>query len=662
MLVQAAADPKHEMIKLENIEVDFGDRAILAGADWTLGDHSHVGLVGENGSGKTTLLKTIAGHIEPDRGRVEGGKNLDIGYLPQHGVELSGNTLEEEVRLAVKDVLELQKEQKRIEEKLTDDDPTPEEQEKLINRMSELIDSFQIRGGYEIESRIGRILSGLGFREEDRNKPVKSFSGGWQMRIALAKLLLSQPHVLLLDEPTNHLDLDARNWLEEFLKEYPGAWILVSHDRYFLDVTTQSILEIEEGELTYYQGNYTKYLEKKQSRFQQEQKEYEKYLDYVARQKAFINKYKADKKRAAQVQSRIKMLEKLDPVEPPREGKTININFLPPPPSPRELIRLSRAGKSYGNTPVLENADLILYKGEKVAVLGPNGSGKSTLLRLIAGREEPDKGGREQNSRTSVAFFHQGAGDELDTGLTVLDTLARTAPLESVPRIRDILGAFLFRGEDQDKKVAELSGGEKSRLAMARLLLTPANLVLLDEPTNHLDLSSKEVLHHAMKNYAGTIVYVTHDRYFLENIPQRLIEVDNREVTTYLGDYSDFVHARGATPADYKNKAAATGREETVPPDSTKEDKARRIRRKEEQKARQRKKQKKEKRRSAVESMIADREDELSSLEEKMASPEVSCDYQKLLDLDKNKRSLTSELERLYNEWEELESELKEKE
>ncbi len=645
------------MIKLQNIEIAFGDKTILAGADWTLGDRDHVGLVGENGSGKTTLLKVIAGLIEPDRGRIEGGKNLEIGYLPQYGVELSANTLEQEMRLAVKPLLELQEEQQVIEAQLASGELTADEQERLVHRMSELMDSFRLRGGYEIESRIGRILAGLGFRQDDRDKPLRHFSGGWKMRIALAKLLLAQPHVLLLDEPTNHLDIDARNWLEEFLKEYPAAWVLVSHDRYFLDVTTRSILEIEEGVITSYQGNYTSYLKKKQEKINQEQKEYEKYLDYVARQKAFINKYKADKKRAAQVQSRMKMLEKLEPVEPPRRQKTINIEFPPPPPSPRELLRLTAASKSYGNNAVLENADLIIYKGEKIAVLGPNGAGKSTLLRILAGREEPEGGHCEQSPRTGVAFFHQGAGDELDPNITVLDTLANTAHLESVPRIRDILGAFLFSGEDQEKKVEELSGGEKSRLAMARLMLTPANLILLDEPTNHLDLSSKEVLHHAFKKFAGAIVYVTHDRYFLENIPDRVVEVKDKAVTTYLGDYADFVHARDKNVfLEDVQPPKKPGREAVI--DSSKDSKARRIQKKEEDKQKQRQRQQKEKRLGKVESSIADKEKELSALEEKMSDPAVSCDYHKLLELEENKSSLKSELEQLYNEWETLETEL----
>ncbi|MFO8058593.1 MAG: ABC-F family ATP-binding cassette domain-containing protein [bacterium] len=642
------------MIKLENLEIAFGDRTILEGANWVLGDHAHVGLVGENGSGKTTLLRAVAGLIEPDRGRIEGARNLEVGYLPQHGVELSGNSLEEEIRLAVKPLLDLQKEQEAIEEKLSSDGLSEAEQESLIRRMTELGDRFHIRGGYEIEGRIGRILSGLGFREEDRSKPLSFFSGGWQMRIALAKLLLSQPQVLLLDEPTNHLDLEARNWLEEFLKDYPAAWMLVSHDRYFLDVTTQSILEIEDGVLTPYQGNYTAYLEKKKNKLQQEQKEYEKYLDYVARQKAFINKYKADKKRAAQVQSRIKMLDKLEPVEPPRQSKTINIDFPAPPPAPSELLRLSKVNKSYGDTAVLENVDLVIFKGEKIAVLGPNGSGKSTLLRIMAGREEPDNGDRHQSPRTVMDFFHQGAGDELEHGLTALDTLSRTAPLESVPRIRNILGAFLFSGEDQDQKVEELSGGEKSRLAMAKLMLTPANLILLDEPTNHLDLASKEVLHNAIKNYDGAVVYVTHDRYFLENIPDRVLEVRDKAVSSYPGDYNDFVRGRegqreGKSQDNLSKAFNATGS------GTGKESKSVRIRKKEEDKKRQRRRQKLEKRRSAVEESIAEKEAELSALESRMADPEVSSDYQKLLELEKNKRSLTSELERLYNEWESLE-------
>lgn len=645
------------MIKLINISVSFGSDPVLDDVSWMLGDQDRVGLVGENGSGKSTLLKVMAREIQPERGAVEIARGQEIGYLPQSGIVHRGATLEQEMRKALKSIQQLEAEYQALEQRLDKEDLSEEERTRLLYRMSELMEQFRIRGGYEQDARIGRVLKGLGFKESEWEKPVEEFSGGWQMRIALAKLLIQEPQILLLDEPTNHLDLDARNWLEEFLRDYPYSYLVVSHDRYFLDVTVEKIVEIEAGKLTTFYGNYSYYFEEKQKRVEAHQRAYEKQQEEIARIRAFIDKYKADKKRAGQTRDRMKRLERMELIEAPRVTRQIRFKFPEPPRGPHDMVVLKDIVVKYGDYIVFNGENLILTRGEKVAVVGPNGAGKSTLMAVLSGRKPIDGGVRKVGDTVKLAYFGQDAGEELDPEDTVYEAIMKDAPFDMIPSLRSLLGAFLFSGEDIEKKVKVLSGGEKSRLALAKLLLRPANLLLLDEPTNHLDLRAKEVLMNAFRDYTGTLVFVAHDRYFMEDLPDRIIEVNNHKITSYLGDYTDYLYAK-EREAKYAGESAlfAKNHSPATDPGIEKKDnsKEERLRRREEEKARARFEQKRKKRLLELEGMIEQMESSLKRIEEEMYSPAVATNYAKIMELTIAKKDLQQKLDSLYQEWERL--------
>ena len=638
------------MIKLIDVDCYFGSRPILAQQNWMLGDSDRVGLVGENGSGKSTLLKLMASLQDPDRGKLEVSGGLRIGYLPQSGLTHAGRSLDDEVRSALSGLLGLEAESNRIEERLTRENLTPDEQSALLNRMAELNEMFRVRGGYELNAQIGRVLAGLGFSEEERFRPVESFSGGWQMRIALAKLLLSQPQALLLDEPTNHLDIEARNWLEDYLRAYPYSYLIVSHDRYFLDVTVDRIVEVDRGELVDYRGNYSHFVVEKEKRVEMQQLAYDRVEEERQRHVAFINKYKADKKRAGQVQTRAKQIERLPKLEPPRSQKPIRFTFPPAPRGPQEVMKLTGVRKAYGEKVVLNDVDVCFFRGEKVALVGHNGAGKSTLMEIMAGRKKADTGQRTPGIGCEMAFFGQDAGEDLEPDDTVLKAIGRDAPFDMFPRLRNLLGAFLFSGDDSDKKVRVLSGGEKSRLALAKLLLRPSNLILLDEPTNHLDLRAKEVLMDAFRQFTGTLVFVAHDRYFMEDLPDRIIEVSGGKLHNYNGDYTDYLNAKAfeAAGGGAGGPDCAIKKEKEPPPADTQE----RMQKREEDKARRREEQKYEKKLQNLERWISDAENEVKRIEERMAAPDVASNYMKLIELEKEKAVWEQKLIKFYEEWE----------
>ncbi len=635
------------MIKLLQATLSYGDRYILDRADWMLGDGDRVGLVGENGSGKSTLIKVMAGMQGLDFGRVEKTSGLEIGYLPQEQVNHKGRTLEEEAKTALAHLVKLEALHEEIEEKLESEGLSPEQQEALLKHMAEVMDSYQLQGGYEAEAGMKRILFGLGFSEDDLARPVQSFSGGWQMRIALAKILLQGPGAMLLDEPTNHLDVEARDWLESFLEECEGSYLVVSHDRYFLDVVTERIVEIENGRLCDYRGNYSFFLAEKRKRIKSAQAAYDKQQQEIKKIKSFISKYKADKKRAGQVQSRAKRLTKMEALDPPPQNeRSVHFKFPPPPRGPLRVVSLEGVGKSFGHTQVLSAADVTITRSEKVAVVGKNGSGKSTLLSIIAGRMEPDAGTRRQSPGVEAGYFGQEAADGLYDYDTVYEAIEKHAPFELQPRVRSLLGAFLFSGEDVDKKVKALSGGERSRLALAKLLLRPANLLVLDEPTNHLDLKAKEVLMQALKEYTGALVFVSHDRYFLENLPHRVLEVRGREVASYPGVYSDYLLARerretGGLKKSNKRFSASMHKRE-------------RKRKRQEVKDVEKQQVKTQKRMKSLEGEIEDMEREMEGLEKEVSDPGNASDYQKLMELEDRKKQVYEKIEALYGEWEEL--------
>ncbi|MBD3235352.1 MAG: ATP-binding cassette domain-containing protein [Candidatus Eisenbacteria bacterium] len=533
------------MIKLSGISKSFGGQTILRGVDWFVGPHDRVALIGENGSGKTTLLRIVADLERPDDGTLEIPRNLRVGYLAQTGFVIGEGTVREEARRAFAEVLALQEEQAELERRLERVQPGDAGIERLTIRHSEVIERLSILGAEEIERRVGQVLTGLGFRQRDFDRPVGDLSGGWQMRAALARLLLQRPQILLLDEPTNHLDLEAREWLEGYLRDYPYAFAVVSHDRYFLDVTVGRVTEIVGHQLEEYAGNYSFYLSEREKRLARRQKAYERQQQEIRRIQRFIDTYRSDKRRASLVQSRLKMLSKMERLEPPQPyRKSITIRYPSCPHSGKVVLELCDVRKSYGALTVFSGAHLRLLRGQRVALVGPNGAGKSTLMRLLAGQETPDGGRREEGYRVRPAFFAQEQGFRLDRRRTVLETVTALAPNDFIPQVRSLLGAFLFTGDAVDKRVGVLSGGEVNRLALACLLVRPSNLLLLDEPTNHLDIPSKEVLLTALREYPGTVVFVSHDRHFLDALAQQIAVVGRGGVREYPGTYTEYLWAR----------------------------------------------------------------------------------------------------------------------
>src|SRR3954447_1871050 len=532
------------MIQLSVLTKTFGDRVLLEGVSWQIDDRERVGLSGPNGAGKTTLLKMLAGLEEPDSGNVIKPSGLSVGYLPQDGLNHSGRTLIEEAGLAFKPLLDMRAEIQSLEERLGDDDVPESEHESMLSRYSDLQESFRRLEGYSIDLKITTVLRGLGFTPEDFGKPSETFSGGWQMRIALARLLLGRPGLLLLDEPTNHLDLDARNWLEEYLSDYPHAVILVSHDRFFLDAVVTRITDIGMRTLTDYVGNYSAYIKERDARMERLRQMKRDQDDEIERMEAFINRFRYQATKASQVQSRIKMLDKIVRIEIPPERKRVRFHFPQTQKSGRMVMELKHVHKAYGATRVFNDVNLLIERGDRIALIGPNGVGKSTLMRMLSGTESPDSGSRNDGHQVVMQYFAQDEAAKLDPTQTVYSTLAGDSPIQMVPHIRTILAGFLFSGDDIEKPVRLLSGGERTRLAVARMLLRPANTLLLDEPTNHLDLDSKDVLLEALEDFGGTLIFVSHDRYFVDKLATKVIEIGGGGALVYPGTYEEFLWSR----------------------------------------------------------------------------------------------------------------------
>ena len=530
------------MLSIANLTRRFGSQLVFDRASLTVNERERVALVGANGSGKSTLLRMIAGLDEPDDGAISVPRGWTVGYLPQDGLTASGRTVLAEALDAFAAVFALERECRALEEALARTPADDPEHARLLAAYGDARARWDVHGAYDCESQAERVLLGLGFTTADFTRDTGEFSGGWQMRLALAKLLLRQPNVLLLDEPTNHLDLEARNWLEEFLVAYPHTVLLVAHDRYFLDVTVTRIAEVSGGRLTDYPAPYSRYLETRTAQREQQLAAYRAQQEEIERLEAFISRFRAQASKAALVQSRIKYLEKLERTPPP-EGGSAELHFRFPPceRSGRTVLRLERAAKHYDALRIYDDLSLTIERGRKVALVGPNGAGKSTLIRMLAGVEPLSGGERHVGHNVRIGYFAQDQARVLDPDRTVLALATAEAPVELVPHVRALLGAFLFSGDAVDKKVRVLSGGERNRLALALLLLHPPNCLLLDEPTNHLDMTAKQVLLEALQQYTGTLVLVAHDRYILDQLPEEIIEVGAGHATRYLGNYEDYL-------------------------------------------------------------------------------------------------------------------------
>ncbi|MBP7669218.1 MAG: ATP-binding cassette domain-containing protein [Candidatus Eisenbacteria bacterium] len=549
------------MLRLTKISKSFGGQVLFRDVDWFVERRDRVALIGTNGSGKSTLLKMIAGLENADRGTIELPRSAGIGYLAQQGFLVGRGTVREEAREAFQAVLALQGELLEVEAELKNARPEDPGVGRLAQRHHEILERLAILGADDIEREIHRVLTGLGFRDEDFDRPVGELSGGWQMRVALARILLQKPELLLLDEPTNHLDLEAREWLESYLQEYPHAFVLVSHDRYFLDVTVKRTTEIAEQGLDNYAGNYSLYERERDKRYELRLKAYERQQEEIRRLEQFIARNRANKKLAGRTHSRMLVLEKMVRLTPPASPRVgPRIRFPQCPASGRVALELRGVAKSYGAKRVFSGVDLAIMRGARVALVGPNGAGKSTLMRLLSGREAPDRGEWAPGHQTQIAFFAQDEGTRIDPGSTVHEAVLALAPTDFVPEVRGLLGAFLFSGDAVEKRVSALSGGELNRLAIACLLVRPSNLLLLDEPTNHLDLAAKEALLTSLAAYPGTVVFVSHDRHFLENLATHVVDVGHGRIAEYPGSYASYLYRRdlrGEGPAGESVSQAA---------------------------------------------------------------------------------------------------------
>lgn len=636
-------------VQFSQVSLAFGDRDILKNVSVNLAAGSKAALTGANGSGKSTLIKVMAGLVQPDDGQRVAQKDARIAYLPQSGLTHRGCTLREEADKAFAFGYELQRELEEIGDKLKEGTGN---QAQLLERHDAILNELEDSGWNRRSVMAEQIITGLGFEREDLDRKCEEFSGGWQMRIALGKALMVNPDILLLDEPTNYLDIEAREWLEKFLNNYQGGFLLVSHDRYFLDHTINEVYELFNGDLHRYAGNYSHYEKVREVELETLIHEYEKQQDEIAHLQEFIDRFRYKATKAVQVQERIKMLDKIleKEIVIPESLKKIHFKFPAAPHSGRLVATLTGITKSYdGVRNVVDNLDLVLENGDRLVVAGHNGAGKSTLLRIIAGADSQFSGEVKLGSGVQIGYFSQDNAETLKGSASVLETIEDDAPLELIPKIRDMLGAFLFRGDDVHKSLDMLSGGEKSRVALLKLLLRPVNLLILDEPTNHLDMHSKDVLLDALKDFGGTVIFVSHDRGFIEELSTRVLELKPGKFRIFPGDYKYYMERM---EAELNGEVSSEAGEKTAAVSApAAENKSQTKLSWEEQKKLETERRRAEKGVKLLEEQILELEEEKARQEAEMAKPEVYSNGEKAKAVQKKIDDLAEKLEELNMQW-----------
>lgn len=643
------------MLAVDKVSIEYGARSLFKDLSFTVRAKERWSLAGPNGAGKSTLMKIIAGIEHPDTGRIVKAKQTTVGYLPQEGVQHSGTSVFEEAAKAFDDVKQLQEQLVEVEKEMESGDPQSEEYGDLLEVFGDLQLRLEHHDVSRMKPRIETVLGGLGFKQSDMTRETGEFSGGWQMRIAMAKLLLQEPSVLLLDEPTNHLDIETVQWLEQWLRNYGGALILISHDRSMLDNLTNRTLAFENGGVEQYSGNYSFFLREREARREQAERAFRNQQKEIDKAEKLINRFRAKASKAKMVQSRIKQLEKVERIELEQDAATVDFRFPQPERSGQTVLKLEGACKHYGDNKVIDQLDFTIERGDKIAIVGVNGAGKSTFSRLISGDEEPTSGEITVGHKVGIAYFSQTHADELDPNKTVLETMEGSVTTEAAGNLRTLLGAFLFRGDDVFKSVSVLSGGERGRLALARMLLQPANFLILDEPTNHLDLHSQEVLQKALVDYTGAYAIVSHNRSFLDPIVTKVLEfIPGEAPRVYYGNVSDYIEKKQADLEAARPKSTAAGNNTGK---SAGGGANRKEQRRLEAKAREEKAAKLkplEIEFETVEEKIGSIEQEKADLTAKLVDPEFFKRGEEAAEATKRFAEVESELEGLYSKWSEL--------
>ncbi len=638
------------MIQLQNITCDIGRRRLFDSIEWIIHPNRKMALIGPNGAGKTTLLRILTGQIQPDSGEIRFPKDTSVGFLPQEEIVIDKGTLLEAVLQNQKEVTALETKIQSLHHEL-DGHVNPDNA--LLDKLGRLENHYQAIGGYEMEHQAKRILSGLGFKESDFTRPVNEFSGGWRMRSYLGSILLKNPDVLLLDEPTNHLDLPSLEWLESYLQKFSGNIIIVSHDRFFIDRLVTDIYELDRGQLTHYSGNYHHYEAQKEKDKELLEKQYKSQQDYIKQQRAFIDRFRYKATKAAQVQSRIKQIEKIDRIELADEKHNWSFNITVQEQSYKDVLQIKNVYFRYDKDWIFEDINFDLYRQERIALVGPNGVGKTTLTRLIHQDLTPQKGSVLLGQKVQIGYYSQHQIDALNLENTIWDEVNQFAFASAAQHIRNMLGIFQFSGDDVHKKISVLSGGEKARVSLAKILLSSANFLIMDEPTNHLDMRSKEALEQALQNYEGTLILISHDRYFLDKLIHRVIEIKDRKLYVYEGNYNDYLKKREEVKAaemlattSGNNQSQSKKSKDQKRQEAELRNRLNKIKRPVEQKIKK------------AENKIAALEAEQKTLEKELANPKTYENNANMLKLQQAYTDINETLEKQYADWEGLQEAL----